>query len=223
MRWSGSRGAGLTRWRPSSPEGEIKPEATITPTPHTESLVTYAHWKGITRQALEDLPRIRSIVETQLRGGLLRKIEADTATALTTETGFVEVTNPDLLAGVRTAIGTVQAAGYARPTTVVLNPEDWAAIDLAVMGTANLTPQTQTSVFGLRIVAAAAVPAGTAYVGDLTQGVTLFDRGVTNVFVSDSHADYFIRNTLLVLAETRCLPAVTEPLAVVRVIEGTIP
>ena len=106
---------GPTRWRRSCRRATAKPEAVITPTPHTESLETYAHWAAITRQALEDLPRIRSIVETQLRGGLLRKIEADTAAALTAETGFTEVTNPDLIAGIRIAIGTVQDAGYAQP------------------------------------------------------------------------------------------------------------
>ena len=204
------------------PEGTAKPEAVITPTPHTESLETYAHWAAITRQALEDLPRIQSIVETQLRGGLLRKIEADTAAALTAETGFTEVTNPDLIAGIRIAIGTVQDAGYANPSTVVLNPADWAEIDLAVMGNANLTPVSQSGVWGVRIVAASAIPAGTAYVGALDTAVTLFDRGVSNVFVSDSHSDYFVKNILLVLAETRGLPVVTEPLAAVRVIQGTV-
>ena len=59
----------------------------------------------------------------------------------------------------------------------------------------------------------AAIPAGKAYVGDFQAGATLFDRGVTNVFLSDSHASLFISNILVILAEARLKSAVTEPLA----------
>ena len=59
----------------------------------------------------------------------------------------------------------------------------------------------------------APITAGTAYVGDFHAGATLFDRGVTNVFLSDSHASLFISNILVILAEARLKSAVTEPLA----------
>jgi hypothetical protein len=65
----------------------------------------------------------------------------------------------------------------------------------------------------LRPVSAAAIPAGKAYVGDFQSGATLFDRGVTNVFLSDSHASLFISNILVILAEARLKSAVTEGLA----------
>lgn len=54
-------------------EGAAKPEADIAPTTDSATLQTVAHWKGITRQALEDIPRIQAIVENALRGGVLRK------------------------------------------------------------------------------------------------------------------------------------------------------
>ena len=56
--------------------------------------------------------------------------------------------------------------------------------------------------------------AGNAYVGDFSQSFTLFDRGVTDVFVSDSHADLFIRNILVILAEARVKSAITDPLGI---------
>ena len=43
--------------------------------------------------------------------------------------------------------------------------------------------------------------------------MTLFDRGVTDVFVTDSHADMFLRNILVILAEGRYKSAITDPLA----------
>jgi HK97 family phage major capsid protein len=202
-------------------EGALKPEADVVPTLQTASLNTYAHWKAITRQALEDIPRIRSIVETQLRGGLYRKLEADAAAALNAATLTAVDGAGDLLAGIRVGIGTVQDAGYANPTTVLLNPADYAAIDISVMSTAGIVPQSQSSLWGVKVISAGAVPAGTAYVGDFTNGLTLFDRGTTAVMMTDSHADYFIRNMLLILAETRALPAVTEEQALVKVTAGT--
>ena len=49
--------------------------------------------------------------------------------------------------------------------------------------------------------------------GDFKEGVTLFDRGVTDVFVTDSHASNFISNILVILAEGRYKSAITDPLA----------
>jgi HK97 family phage major capsid protein len=204
-------------------EGALKPEADVVPTLHTSALNTYAHWKAITRQALEDIPRIQSIVETQLRGGLYRKLEEDAAAALNAAVLTAVDGAGDLLAGIRIGIGTVGAAGYSSATTVLLNPADYAAIDVSVMGTAGITPQSQSTLWGVKVISAAAVPVGTAYVGDFQNGLTLFDRGTTAVMMTDSHADYFIRNMLLILAETRALPAVTEPAALVKVTEGVAP
>jgi hypothetical protein len=54
-------------------------------------------------------------------------------------------------------------------------------------------------------------------VGDFRNGVTVFDRGVSSVYATDSHADYFLRNTIVVLAETRALPAVTDTPSLVEI------
>ena len=43
--------------------------------------------------------------------------------------------------------------------------------------------------------------------------MTLFDRGVADVFVTDSHGDFFIKNILVILAEGRYKSAITDPLA----------
>src|SRR5690349_4017049 len=91
------------------PEGTLKPEANFAPTVENAALQTYAHHKAITRQALEDLPRIQSIVENYLRQGITAKIEADAVAALEADTDIAEVESDDLLTGIRIAIGNVQA------------------------------------------------------------------------------------------------------------------
>ena len=82
-------------------------------------------------------------------------------------------------------------------------------------------PNRTSSYFGLTVVSDPSIAEDTAYVGDFQQGMTLFDRGVTDVFVSDSHADLFIRNILVILAEARVKAAITDPLGLCEVIQGT--
>lgn len=205
------------------PEGTPKPEADITPVPHTDSLATVAHYKPISRQSLEDIPQIQSIVEGALRGGVLRKLEDLAVQALLADVTIPNVNNSSLLAGIRVGIGTVQSAGYAQPNAVLLNPADFADLDLAIMAATSNGAQLQSQFWGVRALAVAAIPVGTAYVGDMNTALTLFSRNSTAVYMTDSHADYFVRNLLVILAETRALAAMTEADAACKVTVVTVP
>ena len=201
-------------------EAAAKPGTDIAPTPHTDSLETYAHWQALSRQALEDIPQVQSVVENALRGGVLAALEAAAAAALAAST-IPGITNADLLAGIRIAVGDVQSRGYAQPNAVLLNPADFAELDLAVMAATVNGPQRTGSVWGVPAIAVGAIPAGTAYVGDFNTAVTLFARDQVSAFMTDSHQDYFIRNLLVILAEQRALVAVTQPAAAEMVTVGT--
>jgi HK97 family phage major capsid protein len=195
-------------------EGVAKPEATLTFTPVSAPLDTLAHWVQITRQALEDATYIRSVIEGKLRRGVTLAIVDQIQAAIvaaTVPTATVPV-GGDLIDAIRIGVGTVQSNGY-NPNAVILNPADWAALDIAVMGGTLNGPTVGTNFWGLTPIASTLQAAGTALVGDFKSGVTWFDRNVSSVFISDSHADLFIRNTLVILAETRGKAAVPEPLA----------
>lgn len=203
-------------------EGDLKPEANMTATPQTASLATYAHHKEITRQALEDLPQIRSIVEGRLRQGIVVALEDAVIAALVAAT-LPAVTGASLLASIRVGISTVQSAGFVRPNAIVLNPADAAQIDVDMLtGTLNGAVVNGTY-WGLPVIPSNDVAAGTAYVGDFGTGVQLFNRGQTDVYLSDSHADYFLRNILSLLAETRALATVPEPLALAECTVTVVP
>lgn len=203
-------------------EGALKPEAAMDATPESGTLQTYATWKGITRQALEDVPQIRSIVENRLRQSVLVALENAVVASLIAAT-LPTATGPDMLTAIRTGIATVQASGFAQPNAIILNPADAAAIDTALMaGTLNGAVVNGTY-WGVPVVATNHVVPGTAYVGDFSVGLTLFNRGQTDVYLTDSHADYFIRNILLLLAETRALSTVPEPAALVECTVVTVP
>jgi hypothetical protein len=200
------------------PEGTDKPELVYDPTPHTDTLATYAHYKAISRQALEDIPQIQSIIEGTLRKGVIQAIDNAVAAALNDAANGIPTSNAtDLLGGIRVAIGNVQSRGYVTPNAAVMNPADFAAIDLAVMVESVDGPRRQQAVWGVPIVAATAVPVGTVFVGDMKSCVSLFARNQVAAYMSDSHADYFVKNLLVILAEQRALAAITEPNAAEKV------
>lgn len=211
-------------WKPEEamagvvPEGELKPEAELAGEIRAETVETYAWWKGITRQALDDIPMIRGIVDTQLRRGVIRRINYQAANALHTNTDIPTAggADSDLLAVIRMAMAMVEDSGYSA-NALLLNAMDWASFDVSLLGLqagAGVTGQRQF--WGLVPVPVPTVPAGTAYVGDMSEAVTFFDRQTTNVLMTDSHGDYFLRNKLVVLAEARGRVAVTNAAAVVK-------
>jgi HK97 family phage major capsid protein len=223
-----SNAVSWVQWSPVPPapaglvlEGELKPEMNMTAAPMSGTLDTYAHWKEITRQALEDIPQIRTTVETRLRQGIARKVESDIVVALGAATipPASGTAAQGLLGAIRVGLATVQTNGYT-PNAVVLNPLDAAEIDLAILAGTLAGPVVNGSLWGLRIVASPDVPAGTAYVGDFSTAVVVFDRGATTVYLSDSHADNFIRNVLLLLAEIRALVTTPEPQALAECTAG---
>lgn len=192
-------------------EGAAKPEAAATFTPATAALDTLAHWYQITRQALEDAAYVRSLLEGKLRRGLTKKVDADLAALIVAITSPSVTAAGDLNKAIRMAVGTVEGNGYS-PNAVLLNPADYATLDLAAAAAPGGTPATRTTSFwGLTPIPSSAVTAGMAFVGDFNAGVTLFDRGATDVFVTDSHASLFISNVLVILAETRVKSVIDEP------------
>jgi hypothetical protein len=205
------------------PEGELKPEASLAGAERAAPIETYAWWKGVTRQALDDIPMIRAIIDGFLRQGVIRRINYQAANALATDTHIpgAGAAGQSLFAVIRLAIAQVDAAGYAA-NAVFLNPMDWAAIDVLMWTLTGGTGDISRAFWGLTPVSLAGLPSGSAYVGDMREAVTYFDRQRTNVLVTDSHGDYFIRNKLVVLAEARGLAAVTNAAALVKC-SGDIP
>jgi hypothetical protein len=128
----------------------------------------------------------------------------------------------NLMQAVRAAIATVESQGF-KPNAVLMNPQDAAMVDMQAMFETVAGAVRQGSVWGLPVVSSAAIPAGTVYVGDFKTALTWFDRGNTDVFMSDSHADFFLRNQLVILAEARAAFAVTEVAALAEATAGVAP
>ncbi len=191
------------------PEGDQKPEAALTASIVSVNLSTIAHYVEATRQLLEDSPAARDFIDQELRRGVLDKIESLIAASVIATTSPT-ASGATLLAAIRAGVGAVQAAGF-NPTRVLLNPADYADLDISVMGVAGVRPDVGTSFWGLVPVAVGAIPAGTAYVGDMGSAVTFLERTSVQVFVSDSHAGNFTKNIFTFVGEARGAAVVTRP------------
>lgn len=195
-------------------EGGQKPEATITASVVTVTLDTIAHYAEATRQLLEDSTAARDFIDAELTRGVLDKIEAEIAAAITGAT-VPAVTAADLMAAIRVGVGAVQSAGFS-PDVVLLNPTDYADLDIQVFGSTLLGPSVSGSFWGLRPVAVGAIPAGTAYVSDIGVAVNYLERTAVQTYVTDSHAGNFTKNVFTFLAEARGKAVVTRAEAIVK-------
>jgi HK97 family phage major capsid protein len=225
---------GISDLRPPVAEGQLKDELQMNFALRTQPVRTIAHWIPVTRQALDDMPTLRAYVDGRLRYGITRKVEAQFLNG--------SGTGQEIL-GIRNApIGTSTAAGYnddpmawieaiiggASAVSVreydadgfVMNKADFGlmAIGLAHRWT-SLGDRVVTvgagglTIYGLRVALSNKLPRGKILIGDFTSGVSAFDRQDTRVLVADQHADFFIRNQYVLLAETRVALATFTPLA----------
>ena len=182
-------------------EGDPKPEATLVSSLEVINLDTVAHWVSATRQVLEDSPALRSYIDSQLMQGVYKKMDAIAGAALTGAT-LPTAEGADLISAVRVGIGTVQEAGFS-PSLVVMNPADYAAMDVDMLSKTLDGDRIRGTYWGLEVVASSQVTAGTAYVGDFAAGTAFFDRNVASVYVTDSHASNFTSNIITILGEAR--------------------
>jgi HK97 family phage major capsid protein len=227
---SGAIGAG---------EMQAKNQSNITWSLETYPVRTIAHWVPASRQALSDAPMLRSLIDTELTYGL--DLESDAQLLLGDGTGqnitgllvdadvsdigglAVGTTTEDvpsaMIDHIRAAVTECQTHEYYNVNGVVLNPVDWAKIETAKATDGHylmLTlPQNgaEPRIWRIPVIVTNAMPAGDFLLGDWVMGAKIYDRESVTVRVSESHADYFVKNGVAILAEERYTLAVNRPKA----------
>ena len=213
-----------------------KPESTLAYSPQTSPVRTLAHWIPVTNKTLADAPQIRGIINSRLLLGLTLALESQILTGDGTGENFTGILNAGInVQGLGTdavidaifkARTKVRVTGKARPTAVVMHPNDWEAVRLArensatgtlggyLMGPPSLTGAT--TLWGLPVVESEAITENTGLVGDFSMGASLFDREQAAVRVGLIN-DQFIRNMQTILAELRAAFVVWRPTAFTRI------
>lgn len=206
-----------------------KPESALPMARVSETVKTVAHWIPATNRALADASQLRTLIDNFLRYGLEEELEDQILTGDASGENFdgvlhVAGTTPqawdtDILKTTRKARTKVRTVGRARPTAYVMNPLDWETIDLLQDNEARYYyggPMNPGSprLWGLPVVESEGMTQGTAVVADWKLAI-LWDRMQTAISMSNSHADFFIRNLVAILAEFRAAFGVIRPSAFV--------
>jgi HK97 family phage major capsid protein len=211
--------------------GGYKPEGSWAFERLTATVKTIAEWVPATKRALADAGQLEGLINDELRADIAEEEEnqillgdgsGEDLTGIFNTSGIqTQAFDTDIFRTVRRALTKARIVGRVVPNAVALNPEQVEVIDLARedgatgaylgAGPFALGPRT---LWGLPVIESEAIPAGRALVGDFTKAV-LWDREQTTVTMTDSHADFFIRNLVAVLAEERVAFGVTRPTAFV--------
>jgi HK97 family phage major capsid protein len=214
-------------------QGGLKPESGFSTVRVTTPVRTIAHWMPATKRALSDAAQIRTLIDNFLERGLEEELEDQMIAGDNIGENFEGLANVSgvqtqaadaggLLHTLRKAKTKVRVGGRSVPNGYVLHPNDVERIDLLQDNEARFYfdgPSNSGSagtLWGLPVVESEAIPAGTAYVGDWRKAI-LWDREQASVTVTDSHADFFVRNLVAILAEMRAAFGVIQPSAFVKV------
>ncbi|MEU7596431.1 phage major capsid protein [Streptomyces sp. NPDC039022] len=231
--------AGTGTWNKATvvPEGTMKPQSgPFSWDLITTSLKTCAHWVPITRQAADDDGQMMGYINGRLQYGLEYNMDRQILTGNGTSEMQGILTTPGIgtyrpgvgstdakLITVRKARTQGELALYP-PDAVVMNPLDWQDIELDTDAngqfrviTSVTEPGAAMRLWGLTVVTSVAMAQGTALLGGFRTGATLWERQGITILMTDSHADLFLANTLVILAERRANVAVHTPRAFVKV------
>lgn len=218
-------------------EGSAAAEARLKAELKTASIYNISHFLPVSRQALDDIPQLNSIVNNELLYGVERERErqllygsgsAPELQGIMTHLNVQTYTGatPDLkLDALRRAITRVQLSEFAANGAVV-NPLDWEDMELAKGDNGQYVwVQVPTgggsTVWRLPVVVTSSMLEGDGLVGAFDLGATLYDREQANVRFSEHHSTYFTSGMLALLGDSRCGVAWKRPEAFVAIDFGT--
>lgn len=220
-------------------EGAAKPYSDYAWSEATAPVRTIAHLTKITRQAMDDAPRLIGEIDQEMRYGLSLVEEVQIlfgnntgqnlhgimpqATAFALPAGFVLnqkalATRVDVL---RIAMVQAQFNSLFPSTGIVINDLDWAAIELTKTTDgaylfANPQGIAGRNLWGIPVVATPAMTVDNFLTGNFDIGATLYDRMGVEVLISTENDKDFENNLATMRAEERIALAVKRPGAFVK-------
>ena len=217
-------------------EGASKAESALTWTLVNMPVSTVAHWIKISRQLASDNVALAAYVNTRMAYGVNRKVETQLVSGDGTApniSGILDTGNftahgiadSDLgstlkkLVLIRKMIAASASAGFPADA-ILLNPIDWAAIEIDLMVTAagqtlySVTDGGQPRLFGIPVIQSVGMTADNVAVGAFGQAYMIHNREGVTVEMSDSDSDNFTKNLITIRAERRLALATERPAAV---------
>lgn len=216
----------------------LKPQSSITFSSDSAPVRTIAHWEAAHRTALADEPQLRGIIDNELLYGLRLAEDAQLLQGSGSGENIRGILNtPDIQTyawsdgpvsahenradAVRRSITKAILANY-EATGVVVNPLDWEDIELTkdnegrYLATIGIAIGAEQRLWRLPVVDTPAMPEGTWLTGAFGIAAQIYDREAASIRMAEQHADFFIRNAVVILAEQRLAMAVKRPEAFVK-------
>jgi len=210
--------------------GELvaKAQSNITYQLVTVPVRTFAHWLPASRQVLSDAPMLQRLIDSRLMYGLNLlsdsqllfgdgtnqnltglMVDAGVETVGQLASGTTAANRPGaMLDHIRAAITRCQTFEFYNINGVVLNPVDWQTLETA-KGTdghyiwVSVPNGGESRLWRVPVIVSNAMTANNFILGDWTMGATVYDREQMDIRVSESHADFFVRNGVAILGEER--------------------
>ena len=217
-------------------EGAQKGESSLTWTLVNMPVSTVAHWIKISKQLAADAPALAAYVDTRMRYGVNQKVDVQLVVgdgAAPNISGTYDSGNYTAHGYANAALGStlkklvlirkimadLYAAGYPADA-IVLNPADWATIEIELFTTAagqtlySVNDAGQARLFGVPVIQAIGMAADTFQVGRFSEAYMVYNREGVVVEMSDSDGDNFTKNLITLRAERRLALATEKPAAV---------
>ena len=217
-------------------EAAQKAESALTWTLVNMPVSTVAHWIKISKQLAADAPALAAYVNTRMKYGVNQKVDAQLVvgdgtapnisgtydTGNYTAHGYANAALGSTLKKlvlIRKIIADLYVAGYPADA-IVLNPQDWATIEIELFTTAagqalyNVNSQGQAFLFGIPVIQSIGMALDTFQVGRFSEAYMIYNREGVVVEMSDSDGDNFQKNLITLRAERRLALATEKPAAV---------
>lgn len=215
-----------------------KAKSDITFTLETVPVRTIAHHMVASRQVLSDAARLRNYIDGRLTQGLNLEFDSqmlygdgvtENFKGLFVDAGVSNV--GEIAAGtsaadlplamidhIRSAITECQINEFSNINGLIMNPVDFQTIETAKGSDGHYIWVTvpnggEARLWRVPVIVTNAVVAGQFLLGDWTLGATLYERESVSVRVADQHANLFVQNGLVILAEERAAFAIELPKA----------
>tara|TARA_R100000655_G_scaffold87091_1_gene127231 strand:+ start:1802 stop:2974 length:1173 start_codon:yes stop_codon:yes gene_type:complete len=214
-------------------EGGTKPKSDLTYDRKETPVRKIAHYFKTSMEVLQDFARLRAEIDNE--GFEMLRQEEEDQLLLGDGTGInlngmvpqATAFNPGVVQSGDTAVDVLRRAilqvrqSYYGATGIILNPADWANIELLKDGEnrylfSAATTGAPARLWGLPVVECDAMPSGEFMVGAFATAATIYDRMQASVFMSTENEDDFINNMVSIMFEERIALAVKRPLAFVH-------
>jgi len=209
-------------------EGALKPEATLALTEKTSPVRKIPVWIPVTDEQLEDVPGIQEWIENQLAFMVRQRLDSQIVNGTGVTPNLMGIMN---VVGVQTqakgadptpdaifkAMTKVRVTGRARPSAVLIHPNDWAEVQLlrttdGIYIAGSPWDSGPSRIWGIPVIVSDAVVENTAIVGDFSNYSLLAERKGMTIKVGYQNDD-FIKNQRSIVAEIRVAMVWSRPAA----------